>query len=106
MRVNSTIKTGNYLNSAAALLLAALILFLSVAGASPALHQLIHADASAVNHNCAVTLFAKGQISSDAPAPIHVSFEPRPTVRNPAESIAGNSGIDVRLTPSRAPPSC
>ena len=104
--VNSTLKLGKRLNSASAVLLAALILFLSVAGASPALHKLIHADASAVNHNCAVTLFAKGQISSDAPAQIYAFFDPRPTVRNPVESTVGNSVIDIRLTPSRAPPSC
>jgi hypothetical protein len=50
--------------SAAAIFLSGLILFLSVLAVSPQLHKLIHANADAASHNCAVTLFAKGQVAA------------------------------------------
>ncbi len=45
-----------------------LLLFLSVlaSAASPALHELLHADAKDAQHHCVVTSFAHGQV--DAPA--------------------------------------
>ena len=52
--------------SAAALLLCGLVLFVSLLAVSPALHQLVHADADSPDHHCVVTLFAHGQLT---PAP-------------------------------------
>jgi len=43
-----------------------LLLGLAALAASPGLHELIHPDAGAPDHHCAVTLFAKGQINSAA----------------------------------------
>jgi hypothetical protein len=104
--VHRILKTNKFAGSASALLLSVLILILSVAGASPALHKLLHADSGAVNHSCAVTLFAKGHISSIDLAPISVSFVPRLIAVRLVENSFVNAVSDVRLTPGRAPPSC
>jgi hypothetical protein len=45
-------------------LLVALVLLLDGMAACPALHELIHHDADAPGHECAVTLFAHGQVDS------------------------------------------
>jgi len=54
----------------ASLLLAALIIFISLLGVSPALHKWFHADADAAEHSCAITLFAKGQIDGTSVVPL------------------------------------
>jgi len=46
------------------LLSVGLVLLLNLLGASPALHEIFHADASRAGHECAVTLFAHGQVDS------------------------------------------
>ena len=104
--VNRILNTGKLLNPASALLLTVLLLFLSVAGASPALHQLIHADACSANHTCAITLFAKGQISSGTPPPVTVAFISRLVESRPVEKSVVHSVADVQLIPGRAPPCC
>jgi hypothetical protein len=45
-------------------LLASLVLFLIALESSEPLHKLIHKDADEAGHQCAVTLFAHGQIES------------------------------------------
>lgn len=45
-------------------LLVALVLLLDAMAACPALHELIHQDASSSQHQCVVTLFAHGQVDS------------------------------------------
>ena len=45
-------------------LLAGLVLLLDAMAVCPALHELIHRDASSADHQCAVTLFAHGQVDS------------------------------------------
>jgi hypothetical protein len=45
-------------------LLIGLVLLLNAMAASPALHELIHSDAAESGHQCAVTLFAHGQVDS------------------------------------------
>ncbi len=47
-----------------ALLLACLILLLDAMAACPKLHELIHHDADQPGHECAVTMFAHGQVDS------------------------------------------
>jgi len=44
------------------LFLAVLVLVLNAMAASLTLHDLIHPDAAALEHHCAVTLFAHGQV--------------------------------------------
>jgi len=60
-----------------ALILVATVLLLDAMAASPALHEWIHADAGAPDHQCAVTLFAHGQVhaaSVAVPLPAPLSF--------------------------------
>jgi hypothetical protein len=45
-------------------LLVAVVLLLNAMAASPELHELFHADAGQAEHQCAVTLFAHGQVDS------------------------------------------
>ena len=45
-------------------MLAGLVLLLNALAASPSLHELLHADAGSPQHQCAVTLFAHGQVDS------------------------------------------
>jgi hypothetical protein len=47
-----------------AALLVAVVLLLDAMAACPALHELLHQDANASNHQCVVTLFAHGQVDS------------------------------------------
>ncbi len=58
-----------------ALFLVATVLLLDAMAASPALHEWIHADAGTPEHQCAVTLFAHGQVHAASvtvplPAPL------------------------------------
>jgi len=62
--------SGQSAKAASALLLSALIILLSLLGASPALHKLIHADADSADHSCAITLFARGQVDAAMAAPM------------------------------------
>jgi hypothetical protein len=88
--------------SASALLLG-LFLSLQAMAALPALHALVHPDSSDPDHECAVTLFAHGQV--DAPntaAPVFCA---------PARLIFSQSlprvifvSADIRLLPGRGPP--
>ena len=47
-----------------AVVLAGVVLLLNAMAASPALHEWFHSDASQPEHQCAVTLFAHGQVAS------------------------------------------
>jgi hypothetical protein len=60
MRFKAKIKLHN--KALVASLLVALVLLLDAMAACPALHELIHKDANEPEHQCAVTLFAHGQI--------------------------------------------
>ena len=41
-----------------------LVLFLNLLATAPSLHERLHADAGHEDHQCAVTLFAHGQVDS------------------------------------------
>jgi len=43
-----------------------MILLLDAMAACPALHKLIHQDADSASHQCAVTMFAHGQVNCPA----------------------------------------
>ncbi|MGA2175217.1 MAG: hypothetical protein ABSH38_09575 [Verrucomicrobiota bacterium] len=71
--------------------------------AIPALHALAHEGARDAGHECAVTLFAHGQVHSAStavelrqPAPLILSGDPQPA--------AIFVSADIRLLPSRGPP--
>jgi hypothetical protein len=59
--VNKFLKTKS-VKSAFVLLGISLVLLLSVLGASPSLHKLLHSDADQADHHCVITLFTKGQV--------------------------------------------
>lgn len=82
-----------------------LVLFLTVyaMAAVPALHLLAHAGARDAQHECAVTLFAHGQVHCAStvvdwlqPVPLIVSSRPAPR--------ALFVSTDLRLLHSRGPP--
>jgi hypothetical protein len=41
-----------------------LLLGITALAASPSLHEFFHSDAGSTDHNCAVTLFTRGQITT------------------------------------------
>lgn len=80
-----------------------LVLFLNLLAVSPKLHEIFHADAGKVQHQCAVTLFAQGQVAAAAvgvavPIPA-VVIEFLPSV-----SISVSCIVAENLPPGRAPP--
>ena len=84
-------------------LLLGLFLCLQAMAVFPALHALVHPDACDPDHECAVTLFAHGQV--DAPNTA------APVFRAPAVLIFSQSpprlifvSADIRLLPGRGPP--
>src|SRR5437868_5039470 len=87
----------------AAALMAVLFLLLATFAASPALHQLIHSDANAPGHSCAITALAQGQID----APVGDSFLILAPVGHSCVTPVYLSvcGVAVELLPpGRAPP--
>jgi hypothetical protein len=86
-------------------LLLGLFLFLQAMVAVPALHAIVHHDAADPDHECAVTLFAHGQVDAAAAVP--------PVFCPPAVLISIDVfprvifvSTDVRLLPGRGPPVC
>lgn len=83
--------------------LAGLVLLLNAMTASPALHELIHADAGKAGHECAVTLFAHGQVdSATGTVPEVASLILIQTV--PTVEISVFHPVIDRLRAGRAPP--
>ena len=86
-----------------ALLLTALVLLLNAMAISPALHELFHADAGNCQHQCAVTLFAHGQVdaaTTDVPVMVPVAlFQTAPAL----EFFKFSPSIE-NLPGGRAPP--
>jgi hypothetical protein len=85
-------------------LLVAIVLLLNVMAAWPALHEFFHADAGRADHQCAVTLFAHGQMDAADVAvaaivlPVFVEYFSIPT------TLVFSSAVEI-LPPGRAPPS-
>jgi hypothetical protein len=81
-------------------------LWLGLVGLSTSgqLHRLVHSDSHHVNHECLLTLFAKGHLFHSAAPPkaavaMSVCFD-LPPLANRAFLPAA----DIRLAPGRAPP--
>ena len=88
-----------------ALALAFLVLLCGAFAANPSLHKFIHADAADAGHECAISLFAHGQVHFAEPppvfaAPVFVSFEVSLLSR-----ILILKAKEYLLLPGRAPPS-
>jgi hypothetical protein len=103
-RMSRNLKFGTVFRKASAVLLGAMVLFLAALAASPSLHQWLHHDANEPDHECAVTVFAHGQVNATTIAPI-IAF---------AAALFGGVALlaktfelasaDYRFSPSRAPP--
>jgi len=80
-----------------------LVLLLNLLAASPSLHEHFHSDAGNAQHQCAVTLFAHGQVDApvlDVALPVlaaSVEFLPQSSVSIPNALLA-------TLPPGRGPP--
>lgn len=80
-----------------------LILLLNLLAASPSLHEQFHADASNAQHQCAVTLFAHGQVDSsvlDVALPLPATL----TEFLLQFSVSIPNALVATLPPSRGPP--
>ena len=86
-----------------ATLLAGLVLLLDAMAASPALHELIHNDAGSTEHQCAVTLFAHGQVDS-ATVDISTVTPPASIETTPRIVFSVFVSITENLPAGRAPP--
>ncbi len=80
-----------------------LVLLLNLLAASPTLHEYFHTDAGNAQHQCAVTLFAHGQVDAptvDVALPVPaalIEFLPQFSVSIPNLLVA-------TLPPGRGPP--
>ena len=83
-----------------------LVLFLTLQflTTSAALHKLIPADADSIDHHCAITLFARGQVSTaETVAPL-VAFVAALVFLLAVLQSAEFSSFAYRFSASRAPP--
>jgi hypothetical protein len=103
-RMSRTLKFGTVFRKASAVLLCATVLFLAALAASPSLHQWLHHDADEADHDCAVTLFAHGQVNATTIVPVMAIvaalFGGIALLANTFELASA----DYRFSPSRAPP--
>jgi L-fucose mutarotase/ribose pyranase (RbsD/FucU family) len=98
------LQPGKFARPASASLLTALFLFLSFVGSSPQLHKLIHADANAPDHSCAITLFAHGQVAAADVTTAIVTLLTLVVVTALLAETFLLPQADYRYSPSRAPP--
>ena len=84
-------------------LLILLVLLLNALAAAPAVHELIHKDASQANHSCVITLFAHGQIDS-ASGDVPVAMPTAGIATTPSIIFSVLSTAIENLPSGRAPP--
>ncbi|HEX4350652.1 MAG TPA: hypothetical protein VH251_09695 [Verrucomicrobiae bacterium] len=84
-------------------LLAGFVLLLNAMAASPTLHEWFHADAGEPGHQCAVTLFAHGQVDSSV-VDIAIPFPQTFVAASPSIKISVYSLAIENLPAGRAPP--
>jgi hypothetical protein len=84
-------------------LLVGLFLWIQALAVLPALHALVHHDASDPGHECAVTLFAHGQVDASNPVVMIVCAAARPMIGPSIPAVIFVS-TDVPLLPGRGPP--
>ena len=84
-------------------LLAGLVLLLNAMAASPSLHEWFHSDAGESGHQCAVTLFAHGQVDSSI-VDVIIASPQTLVVSNPSVEISVFSPAIENLPAGRAPP--
>jgi hypothetical protein len=79
------------------------VLLLNLLAASPSLHELIHADAGKAGHQCAVTLFAHGQVDSPT-VDVAVPVPAAPIEFSPQVLVSISNALVATLPPGRGPP--
>ena len=80
-----------------------LVLLLNLLAAAPSLHEYFHTDAGKAEHQCAVTMFAHGQVDS----PVVVAALPIPPALTeffPQCSVSIPNALVATLPPGRGPP--
>lgn len=96
-------KLDRFGKSALAVLLIGVVLLLGAMAAAPALHELIHQDANEPGHQCAVSLFAHGQV--DSPVMEGAAIVPiAPVEFLPLASVSAFNALVETLPPGRGPP--
>ena len=85
-------------------MLAVLVLFAVVLSVAPVLHQRLHANTAAGDF-CLICSLAKGQVSASELIPVLAIFVSVLLFCLPRFSSEAICASDVRLAPSRAPPS-
>ena len=86
--------------------LAVWILLVGALACNSTFHQCLHADSCHSDHNCALCLFLHGQVDAADVAPIRGSMTASLEASQPVMESFEISSLDLRLSPSRAPPSC
>ena len=81
----------------------AMVLLLDVLAASPELHERIHQDRASSSHECAVTLFAHGQVDSAA-VDISAATPPASIETAPQIVVSVFAPAIENLPAGRAPP--
>ncbi len=80
-----------------------LVLLLNLLAASPSLHELLHHDADEPGHQCAVTLFAHGQVDTPV-VEVAVTVPVAPIEFLPQISVSIPNALVATLPPGRGPP--
>src|SRR5579859_3337239 len=80
------------------------LLFLLVLASSPALHHVFHADSDKPGHECLVTCFIKGQLSSVVAVPIVALFVSFVIYSVLVPWLPPRLLFEYRFAPGRAPP--
>ena len=86
-----------------AILLMGLVLSMAALASSETLHKLIHHDADEAGHECAVTLFAHGQVDSPV-VEVAAIIPVAPVEFLPLASVSVFNALVVTLPPGRGPP--
>jgi hypothetical protein len=85
--------------------LALLVLVCAATADNPALHRLLHPDADDAHHECAISLFAHGQVHVASPTPMLAAPEAVVFAAPFAPPLLLLEDRDYLLLPERAPPS-
>lgn len=84
-------------------MLIAIVLMLDAMAACPALHEMIHKDAGHEDHECAVTMFAHGQVDSVTVDVVPVVFIATVEITQQIDFTVFSPSI-AHLPSGRAPP--
>jgi hypothetical protein len=86
-----------------ATLLVGLVLLLNALAACPQLHERLHKDAGSAHHQCAVTLFAHGQVDASVVA-VALPVAAAPVEFLPPTLVSIPNTLVAILPPGRGPP--